>query len=397
MKVIFGLVLVVFLSGHHASANSEDDFENQLLKVVDEAYWQSAEAKEFQSIGQTFECDTSKYYPKATSVHELRPSDIEIIAAFGDSITAANGAGAKTIVGVATNYRGISWTIGGEKSLPEVFTIPNVLKEFNPTLRGFALGSGKVDSANAQLNCAVAGSTQYMIYDQVVDIVARVLAMPNSMDQWKMVSLFIGGNDLCQFCNDREKFSAQNYTNHIAEALDYLHQYLPKTFVNLVQTLNVASVNELPGGVVCKLAHDAFCKCALNPDNLDTVNKLAAEFQKMTNDLAASGRYDTHDQFTVVAQPFMTKMTAPKTADNKADYSYFAPDCFHFSRKGHEAAALELWNSMLIPVGQKPDFWKHMNQQAICPTDEVPYFYTNKNSMGTKVAKQSLKEKLMTN
>jgi hypothetical protein len=30
-----------------------------------------------------------------------------------------------------------------------------------------------------------------------------------------------------------------------------------------------------------------------------------------------------------------------------ADFSYFSPDCFHFSQKGHEAAAVELWNNMV--------------------------------------------------
>ena len=33
-----------------------------------------------------------------------------------------------------------------------------------------------------------------------------------------------------------------------------------------------------------------------------------------------------------------------------ADFSYFAPDCFHFSQKGHEAAAVELWNNMVSGV-----------------------------------------------
>jgi hypothetical protein len=34
-----------------------------------------------------FDCDTSKVYEKSKSVHTLRPSDIEIVGAFGDSLT----------------------------------------------------------------------------------------------------------------------------------------------------------------------------------------------------------------------------------------------------------------------------------------------------------------------
>ncbi|CAF3549284.1 unnamed protein product [Rotaria sp. Silwood1] len=43
-------------------------------------------------------------------VHALRPSDIKHIAAIGDSLTAANGAKAVTIIGLLIEYRGVSWS-----------------------------------------------------------------------------------------------------------------------------------------------------------------------------------------------------------------------------------------------------------------------------------------------
>jgi phospholipase B1 len=69
--------------------------------------------------------------------------------------------------------------------------------------------------------------------------------------------------------------------------------------------------------------------------------------QQGSQALVDSGRYDTNDQFTVVVQPFMTQMAPPTLSNGKPDYSYFAPDCFHFSAKGHAAAATELWKSMV--------------------------------------------------
>lgn len=33
--------------------------------------------------------------------------------------------------------------------------------------------------------------------------------------------------------------------------------------------------------------------------------------------------------------------------DGKPDRSYFAPDCFHFSRIGHEVGGHYLWNNMV--------------------------------------------------
>jgi phospholipase B1 len=90
-----------------------------------------------------------------------------------------------------------------------------------------------------------------------------------------------------------------------------------------------------------------FCNCVFENSHKPTLEGLTKGFQRGVEDLINSGRYDTKDDFTVVVQPFMTKMSPPTTSTGAADYSYFAPDCFHFSTKGHQAAAIELWNSLV--------------------------------------------------
>jgi hypothetical protein len=75
----------------------------------------------------------------------------------------------------------------------------------------------------------------------------------------------------------------------------------------------------------------------------------------------------------------MAKTKLPLKPDHTIDFSYFAPDCFHFSGKGHSQAALSLWNNMLEPVGAKQWAW-HMGENLSCPTDQFPYIFTNKNS-----------------
>jgi hypothetical protein len=50
-----------------------------------------------------------------TSVHQLRPGDIDVVASIGDSLTAATGAIATTFYDVITvDNRGMSWS-GGQK------------------------------------------------------------------------------------------------------------------------------------------------------------------------------------------------------------------------------------------------------------------------------------------
>lgn len=107
--------------------------------------------------------------------------------------------------------------------------------------------------------------------------------------------------------------------------------------------------------------------------------------QSAMRELIDSGRYDTHDNFTVVLQPFFREIFLPKlqvktirfgslsclvflasflfsftvflTAsflkDGRPDRSYFSPDCFHLSQKAHTLMARSLWNNMVrfAPVG----------------------------------------------
>jgi len=39
----------------------------------------------------------------------LKPNDIDVIGAIGDSLTAANGAKATTIIGLLEECRGVAW------------------------------------------------------------------------------------------------------------------------------------------------------------------------------------------------------------------------------------------------------------------------------------------------
>lgn len=52
----------------------------------------------------------SPYPPN--SVHKLRPGDIDVIGAMGDSLIAGNGAMEEYALGTMIEYRGISWCAG---------------------------------------------------------------------------------------------------------------------------------------------------------------------------------------------------------------------------------------------------------------------------------------------
>lgn len=61
-----------------------------------------------------------------TSVHKLRPGDIDIVSAIGDSLTAGNGALAKNILQVFIENKGVSWSIGGQSRWQKFLTVQKV-------------------------------------------------------------------------------------------------------------------------------------------------------------------------------------------------------------------------------------------------------------------------------
>lgn len=85
---------------------------------------------------EDFPCDTSvgKSLDVPTSVHKLRPGDINVIAAIGDSLTAASGASSQSFADLFVENRGLAWSIGGQWNWRNATTLPNILKEFNPNV-----------------------------------------------------------------------------------------------------------------------------------------------------------------------------------------------------------------------------------------------------------------------
>jgi hypothetical protein len=123
----------------------------------------------FGTPGFTFDCNVTQFKSRErpTSVHALRPGDINVVGSMGDSITAACGEKARTILGLLLEFRGQSWSIGGKSKLEKVVTLPNVLKRFNSNLRGFNTKPSVLLTKGVGFNAAISGSTADDMLDQV--------------------------------------------------------------------------------------------------------------------------------------------------------------------------------------------------------------------------------------
>uniref|UniRef100_A0A8D0GG96 Phospholipase B1, membrane-associated n=1 Tax=Sphenodon punctatus TaxID=8508 RepID=A0A8D0GG96_SPHPU len=263
----------------------------------------------------------------------------------------SNGAGSSpnNVLDVLTQYRGLSWSVGGNENISTVTTLANILREFNPSLQGYSTGKGQENTARAFLNQAVAGNRA----ERLVDLMKTDTRI-NFQEDWKLITLFIGGNDLCKFCSDPIQYSPENFASNIQTALDILHREVPRTFVNLVTVLHIKTLRELyqEKRIYCpRLIMRALCPCVLDYDDssteIETLNSFNRRYQERTHHLVESGRYDTREDFTVVVQPFLENVIMPRTQDGLPDSSFFAPDCFHFHQKANSQTARALWNNMV--------------------------------------------------
>jgi phospholipase B1 len=156
------------------------------------------------------------------------------------------------------------------------------------------------------------------------------------LNEWKLITFFVGGNDLCYSCQDKDFYSPEKYVASLKQVLDIFHAELPKTFVNLVVVLDITNLREVNGGAICAFLHETKeCPCGVNATQQDYLKDLVKKYQDGTDELVQSGQYDDRDDFTVVVQPLLKNFQPPRRPDHSIDQSYLAPDCFHFSPKGH--------------------------------------------------------------
>lgn len=326
-----------------------------------------------------------------TSVHKLRPADVNVVAAIGDSLTAGNGilSDPDDVLDVMTQYRGYSWSIGGQNTLASVTTLPNILKHFNSKVTGYSTGTGNHESSGAFLNQAVPGSTSPDLDAQVKALVSKMKSDSriNFSSDWKVITVLIGGNDVCNYCDDPSAYSATNFYNDVRDALDYLHDQVPRALVNLVEPIYIINLREplQTESLDCPTwLTDMLCPCVLNPASgsaaLETAEQLNRDYQAKLRSLVNSGRYDTNSDFTVVLQSSFRDIVIPRTSNGVPDRSYFSADCFHLSQKSQTKMALSLWNNMMEAVGSKTTKMDlNANINLKCPTTSSPYIRTSKN------------------
>jgi len=328
----------------------------------------------------------SKVVP--TSAHSVRPADIKIVASMGDSLTAGNGAGAEDPLAIVLQYRGLTFQGGGEKTLEEQVTIPNVLKKYNPNLFGYAVGTSSPNVWElARLNIAMPGGNVRDMPGQARQLVSLMQTHPESVDfenDWKLVNIFIGGNDVCGYCHHGGP-SGEEFGNYLKQAIQILYDNIPRVIVSLLSMLHLEMIRTSDTGqYFCQALHVHECQCEgdLSFTN-DQIAAVVVSYQQAAMALQTGGFFDgTRDDFTLVVQTAVNNSTEPPMKDGVPDQSFFSPDCFHFSQYGHAICGTWVWQNLMEPVGAKT-VKANVSIPArplACPDAACPFIRTTKNS-----------------
>ncbi|XP_040574332.1 phospholipase B1, membrane-associated [Lepeophtheirus salmonis] len=370
------------------------------------------------SMHRSLEFPCRNLRPSSTvpsSVHHLRPGDIKVIGALGDSITAGTGALADNLFQLLWEYRGVSFSAGGLGTWREYLTVPNILKNFNPKLYGFSTGTNKVrNEKNIDYNMARSGATSKDLLRQVHLLIEKIKRDPH-IDygkDWKMITIFIGHNDVCSHtCQRHPKFhdsefvsSPEVYISFIRKALDTLQKELPRTFVSIMPMADVSlSLDIVEKPIPCDFTFFYLCPCLFDPFFSNTFSKkemmaLERKYLYELEKLVSSGRYDIKPDFTVVIQPSIVEGDVPRSKTRRGvlqpNLDYLAPDCFHFSQKLHAMVSRALWNNLLEPVGLKRRNYRP-DTPFLCPTEIHPYLATNVNSRNSTMSTSDMMQDFM--
>uniref|UniRef100_A0AC35TFQ9 Lipase_GDSL domain-containing protein n=1 Tax=Rhabditophanes sp. KR3021 TaxID=114890 RepID=A0AC35TFQ9_9BILA len=350
-----------------------------------------------------YKCDATvmaKSKVNPTNADQVRFADFKVVGALGDSLTAANGAGSEPgdPLSIILQYRGLAFAAGGDFTLEKHVTIPNILRKFNPSLFGYSKGIGTEDVWDIAyvrfLNNISEGAESGDIYDQALDLVATMQRHPEKIDiqnDWKLINVFIGANDLCTYCHNKIQDPALSHApaqfrDNIIKAVQVLYDNLPKTIVQLVGMFNMRMLRQIDkNNEFCQGLHLFECDCEIKKSFTDQeIGEVCNDFMASEQQIQDNGTFTGKQDFTLVIQPFFEQILTPpmKSDGSGVDMSFFAPDCFHFSAFGHAVVAKNLWNTVLQPVGskQKKVDLSNYNVPINCPPKTCPFYPTVGNS-----------------
>ncbi|PAV56799.1 hypothetical protein WR25_05055 [Diploscapter pachys] len=347
-------------------------------------------SKDYPMGWKDFGCKAPDKFLPAEDAHHLAPWHISVIGALGDSLTAARSSLAKSLIDTSNEYRGMNFVSGGDNCLNTRATLGNIFKTFNPDIKGLSKGiSSENSTEKARFNLAKSGGFSYDLLWETIELVNRIkLDKSIHFDKdWKFINLFIGTNNLCYFCKDKQTLGPEKYFEDLKNSIEYLRANLPRVFLNLMPSFHVEIISELNEmSSFCKVVHRKNCPCTFEMSKEEYAN-IKKEFDAKL-DLFNSVEYQRPD-FAIVVSPAINISKLPFLGSTP-NLAFIAADCFHFSEITHDFAAKEIWANLFEPFDRRhvvEDFENIRPDKWDCPPYNCSYLKTPLNSYNCSMAK----------
>uniref|UniRef100_A0A0G4HB82 Uncharacterized protein n=1 Tax=Chromera velia CCMP2878 TaxID=1169474 RepID=A0A0G4HB82_9ALVE len=324
-----------------------------------------------------FNCTTEEMDSRegeAKDIHDLHPSDIKVVMALGDSVTAAFGMAGKSLNPFSEfgEYRGRSWFIGGDS---KATTTTSILRHYSVDgLMGYSKGHHLPEICfgpicpplqrrheTDQLNAAQSGALAMNLFNQW-NYLRDMMLDDKTIDirgSWKLMNIFIGSNDMCFSCTGLFYTSPEEYERTLRAVLEDVRRTMPKTFVSLVEVFRVSALHRLAESIPsCRGVHRLLpvqCSCGFLPSVLGgdklrkKMDQVADKYNEAITRVAADFQARGDPDFAVVSIPAFSHV---KEKELEADF-LSTTDCFHPSAEAHQVMGALLWNNLISPRENK--------------------------------------------
>jgi len=321
-------------------------------------------------IGPPFNCSKLPPPPPATDVRHLRPGNIKAIMATGDSISAGFAMSGLWLSTDLLEYRDHVFSIGGVK---DAYTLTSFLRNYNEDIMGGAMGPTIPLTKGKWLDGAVSHASVQDVPAQLSYLVNTSKTEYKKLDwenDWKLLTIFIGANNLCSACSNDTRSSPAYFESHLRAVLDQAHATIPRVFVNLIAIFNISGVWDAgQQSEYCRIlwhnitTHECGCLTTGVEADRKAMDNHGAAFNQIMVQLADEYAGLNDPNFTVVVQPGVRDLAVSEFGEH-----YLSKlDCFHPSLYANQAFTYLIWNNMMTPVGQKATGPDLSNITLICP------------------------------
>lgn len=266
-------------------------------------------------------------------------------------------------------WRGVSFAIGGD---PDALTIPNLVGHYNSAVQGASLSHHGLEYCGGSicpigsigwnppldnLNAAQSGALASNLLHEINDYLIPQLAARNiSSSSFKLLTLFIGSNDVCGGCAEAQSTdNADRFEANVRAALEAVRGGVSNVLVNVVGMLPLTEIygltqnqpycQQLLGEAIPHV--NVLCSCMLLGGFLGELTRagmdiLISQYNTRLQNIVRDYQTLGDPQFAVTWQPVNAPLsTYPIQALSNID-------CFHPSASGHAVFAAALWNRMTL-------------------------------------------------